>query len=122
MPVRELIIGRKSANKPRLVSYRLKHDKEQRQRWRVRSEFAALTPEQERNVQKLTLRTFAALDLRDYGRLDLRLSEAGDFVFLEANPNPALTPFNRSLAGIWSAIDYENLIRQIALQALQRDY
>jgi D-alanine-D-alanine ligase len=122
MPVRELLIGRGSSGEPRLASYSLKHDKVQRQRWQVRTDFAQLTPAQEKKVKRLTLQTFDALDLRDYGRLDLRLSPAGDFVFLEANPNPGLTPFNRSLAGIWSRIDYQDLIKQIILQALRRDY
>jgi D-alanine-D-alanine ligase len=122
MPVRELIVGRTSSNKPRLASYRLKHDRVYRQRWRVRTDFAGLTSQQERKVKELTRRTFEALDLKDYGRLDLRLSPSGDWVFLEANPNPGLTPFNRSLAGIWSGIDYEELIKQITIRALRRDY
>jgi D-alanine-D-alanine ligase len=122
MPARELIVGHTSSNKPRLASYRLKHDRVYRQRWRVRTDFARLTLQQERKVKELTPRTFDALDLKDYGRLDLRLSPFGDWVFLEANPNPGLTPFNRSLAGIWSDIDYEKLIEQIMIRALRRDY
>ena len=122
MPVRELIIGRRSPNKPRLASYSLKHDKIYQHRWRFRTDFARLTPPQERKVKELTRRTFDALDLRDYGRLDLRLTPSGEWFFLEANPNPGLAPFNRSLSGIWSGIDYEKLIEQIMLQALRRDY
>jgi len=121
MPVRELLVGRGSSSKPQLISYRLKHDKAVRRRWRVRTDFARLTSQQERKVRELTRRTFDALDLRDYGRLDLRLNSSGDWVFLEANPNPGLTPFNRSLAGIWSGIDYEKLIEQITIQAIRRD-
>jgi D-alanine-D-alanine ligase len=122
MPVREFFIARSSPNKPPLISYRLKHDIVCRRRWRLRTDFARLTSQQERKVKDLTRRTFDALDLRDYGRLDLRLSPSGDWVFLEANPNPGLTPFNRSLAGIWSAIDYEKLIEQITIRALRREY
>jgi D-alanine-D-alanine ligase-like ATP-grasp enzyme len=59
--------------------------------------------------------------LRDYSRLDLKLTPSGEWVFLEANPNPSLSPFNRSLSGIWSDIDYEKLVLEILLRALQRE-
>lgn len=121
MPVRELIIGRNVPHKPRLASYSLKHDKVTRRRWQVRTEFAHLTPGQERKVKGLTRRTCSALDLKDYARLDLKLTPTGEWMFLEANPNPSLTPFNRSLSGIWSDIDYEKLIEQITLRAFRRE-
>lgn len=121
MPVRELLIGRSVPHKPLLASYSLKHDKASRRRWQVRTVFAPLTPPQERKVKGLTRRTCIALDLKDYCRLDLKLTPAGEWVFLEANPNPGLAPFNRSLSGIWSNIDYDKLIEEILLRALQRD-
>lgn len=121
MPAREFIIGRKEQRTPRLVTYRLKHDKAYKRRWRVRTGFARLTPEQERRVRQLTLKTCEALELKDYCRLDLKLTPAGEWVFLEANPNPGLYPFKRSRYGIWSAIDFEKLITQIVLRALQRE-
>jgi D-alanine-D-alanine ligase len=121
MPIRELIIGRGSQNRPRLLSYRLKHDKIFQRRWSVRTAFAQLTPEQERKVRKLTLLTCSALDLGDYSRLDLKLTPSGEWVFLEGNPNPGLYPFKRSRYGLWSAIDYEKLLEQIIFGALRRD-
>ena len=121
MPVREFIIGRSDRPKPLLASYELKHDKVLRRRWKVRTDFARLTATQERKVRKLTRRACLALDLKDYSRLDLKLTPAGEWVFLEANPNPSLTPFNRSLSGIWSEIDFDKLIEQIVLRALQRE-
>jgi D-alanine-D-alanine ligase-like ATP-grasp enzyme len=72
-------------------------------------------------VRKLTPRACLALDLKDYSRLDLKLTPAGEWVFLEANPNPSLTPFRRSLSGIWSGIDFDKLIEQVVLLALQRE-
>jgi D-alanine-D-alanine ligase len=121
MPVREFIVGRKDRPKPLLASYQWKHDKVFRRRWQVRTDFARLTPAQERKVKELTRRACLALDLKDYCRLDLKLTPAGEWVFLEANPNPSLTPFSRSLSGIWSEIDFEKLIEQIVLRALQRE-
>jgi len=120
MPVRELFIGRGSKSAPRLISYRLKHDRQYQRRWSFRTDFAQLTPEQERRVKKLVLRTCCALDLRDYSRLDLMLTPTGEWVFLEANPNPGLYPFKRSRYGIWSDIDFDRLIERIMLRALRR--
>ena len=122
MPVRVFLIGRGSQKPPRLVSYRLKHDRILQRRWSVRTGFAKLTPEQERKVKKLTLSTCSALDLGVYSRLDLKLTPSGEWVFLEANPNPGLYPFRGSRQGIWSDIDFEKLIEQVMLRALQREY
>ena len=122
MPVREFFIGRGARRPPPLISYRLKHDKVYQRSWSLRTRFARLTPEQERKVKELTRRTFVALDLKDYGRLDLKLTPSGEWVFLEANPNPGLYPFKGSRYGIWSAIDFDRLIEQIVLRALQREH
>lgn len=61
-------------------------------------------------MKELTLKTCNALELKDYCRLDLKLTPSGEWVFLEANPNPGLYPFKGSRYGIWSAIDFEALI------------
>lgn len=120
MPVREMFVGRVSKTAPRLISYRLKHDRKYQRRWSFRTGFAHLTPEQERGVKKLVLKTCDALDLRDYSRLDLILTPAGEWVFLEANPNPGLYPFKRSRYGIWSDIDFDRLVERIVLGALRK--
>lgn len=125
MPVRQFIIGRSAAQQklaPLILSYRLKHDKAHQRHWSLRTGFAQLTPEQERRVRALTLRTFDALGLLDYGRLDVKLNASGEWVFLEANPNPGLYPFKGSRYGLWSNIEFENLVEQIVLRALQREH
>jgi D-alanine-D-alanine ligase len=120
MPVREMFIGRGAKAAPRLISYRLKHDKKYQRRWSFRTGFARLTAAQERSVKRLALKTCAALALRDYSRLDLILTPAGEWVFLEANPNPGLYPFKRSRYGIWSDIDFDRLVERVMLGALRR--
>jgi len=59
------------------------------------------------------------LELRDYGRLDLRLTPSGEWVFLEANPNPALVPFKRSFSGSWAGIDFDDAVTEVTLRALR---
>ena len=118
-PVRELIIGRQSSTSPLLFSDRLKHDSAYRRRWSTRMVFAKLTVAQEKEIKELTRRASRALELRDYGRLDLRLTPEGEWVFLEANPNPALVPFGRSFSGSWAGIDFDDAVTEVTLRALR---
>jgi D-alanine-D-alanine ligase len=53
---------------------------------------AKLSPGQRRELQTLSRRAFAALGIRDLGRLDFRLSEDGKLYFIEANALPSLEP------------------------------
>ena len=41
-------------------------------------------------IQRIAKRTYRALDLNGYARIDVRLDEAGRVAVLEANPNPNL--------------------------------
>jgi len=117
---REFIIGRKGRGAPVLACTKLKYDEAYRRKWQVRTEFARLTSREYARLEELVLRTFNALDIRDYGRLDVKLMESGEWGFIEANPNPGLAPYGRSFAGAWGGIDYTDLIKEITLGALRR--
>lgn len=120
MPAREFVVGSPGPHAPKLASYRFKHDKKYRRRWKIRTVFAQLTPLQQRSLEGAALRTFDALEMGDYGRLDLRLTPSGEWAFLEANPNPALVPFEKLRAGSWAGIEYRELVKEIVLRALER--
>jgi D-alanine-D-alanine ligase len=48
----------------------------------------------EKTTERLSstaLETYRALQLRDYGRIDMRLTEKGEIYVIEANPNPWLS-------------------------------
>ncbi|HEY6253761.1 MAG TPA: hypothetical protein VI685_27715 [Candidatus Angelobacter sp.] len=120
MPVREFVVRSTTLDAPRLASYRFKHDKKYRRRWKIRTIFAQLTPEQQRSLEPPAWRTFQALGMRDYGRLDLRLTPSGEWFFLEANPNPALVPFEESASGSWCVADHRKLVKEIVRRALRR--
>lgn len=120
MSVRELLIGRNGSRQPAIFSAHLKVDKEYRRRWSVRMEPASLTSAQRRELATLSRRTAAALELRDYGRLDLKLTPSGRFVFLEANPNPAVVPARRSFSGSWGGMAFDDVVTEITLRAWRR--
>ncbi len=60
-----------------------------------------------------------ALELRGYGRVDLRVAEDGRMIVLEVNPNPDLAPDEEiALAAAHAGIDYTSLIEWLVDQAL----
>jgi len=57
---------------------------------------------------------YLALQLRDYGRVDIRVSRGGDVFVIEVNPNPYLArDAELAMAAGHSGIPYEDLIEQI---------
>jgi D-alanine-D-alanine ligase-like ATP-grasp enzyme len=58
--------------------------------------------------------------MRDYGRIDYRLTDEGRLVFIEANPNSDLTPHTLGTNLCFPGITYERLIPLIVETALQR--
>jgi D-alanine-D-alanine ligase len=70
---------------------------------------------------ELALRTFGLLGLRDYARIDFRLTPEGRPSILEANPNPDLSP-RAGLPGVLAGVGltYRELIAGVVEQALSR--
>ena len=81
---------------------------------------ARLAPAAAAEVETASRAIFRALKLRDYARIDYRLTEDGRLYFLEANPNPDLSPHafgrNRCFAGM----DYRDAIEAIVAAAIRR--
>jgi D-alanine-D-alanine ligase len=63
---------------------------------------------------------FKALKLRDYARIDYRLTPEGHLVFLEANPNPDLTRHTFGRDVCFAGVPYPRLIERIVEAALSR--
>jgi D-alanine-D-alanine ligase len=74
-----------------------------------------------RRIQETALAAYTALGLRDYGRIDLRVTPDGDIYVIEANPNPWLAPeAELAIAAGAAGRDYPKLIGEIADRALSR--
>jgi len=74
-----------------------------------------------REIGKISKRAYRALQLRDYARIDLRLSTDGKPYIIEANPNPYLAwgeDFAESAQE--GGIDYNELIDRIVRLAVVR--
>ncbi len=113
MPAIELVIGRKGRGAPEFASYKLKNDGAYRNRWRVRWRVAKLSRNLVRDVATASRSIFHALKLRDYGRVDYRLTPDGRLVFLEANANPDLHPHAMGNNMCFAGVTYSDALRRI---------
>jgi D-alanine-D-alanine ligase len=72
-------------------------------------------------VEDMVRRTCALLDVRDYGRCDIRLSDDGTPYIIDVNGNCDLSEgAGYARAAALAGLAYDQLIEQIALTALQR--
>lgn len=84
---------------------------------------ARLTPEEERNIKRLAVKAFKALQCNDVARIDLRMSAADNKpYFIEINPLPGLADGFSDLPLIAKAagMEYNQLIIRILNEALVR--
>lgn len=120
MPPVELVIGKKGAAAPQLATYRLKNDAAYRTRWRIRWKPAKLDEAVVRSIEAASRSIFRALKLRDYARLDFRLTRENRLYFLEANPNPDLHPHAMGLNLCFAGVAHTDAIRRIVEAAYCR--
>jgi D-alanine-D-alanine ligase len=116
----EMVVGSRKSSAPKFATYRLKNDGAYRSKWRVCYRLAKLPPRVMREVREYGAKAFRALQLRDYARLDFRLTDEGRLVFIEANPNSDLTPNTLGRNLCFVGIDYHKLIPRIIETAMKR--
>jgi D-alanine-D-alanine ligase len=83
---------------------------------------AQLDDELRARLQQVALDSYRALRVRDYGRVDLRLSETGEIYVIEVNANCYLERESEfAMAAKAAGMDYEDLIGKIVELALERN-
>jgi D-alanine-D-alanine ligase len=120
-PPRECLFNFDKDQGPNLATYRVKWNDEYREKWGIDFGFAELEPDVFKHIEKVCKRAFRVLHLRDYGRIDVRLTPEGKIVVLEANPNPDLAWGEEvAEAAQYAGMNYNRLIDFIIRQALKR--
>jgi D-alanine-D-alanine ligase len=88
LPVWEMSFAHMPDNRWRIATERVKWSTQYQKRYGIMTDRAALEPAQEERIQHLARRSYRALDLNGYARIDLRMDAEGRAFVLEANPNP----------------------------------
>lgn len=121
LPAREIRFGRTGEGGPSIATSRVKWDEAYRDKWQITYDHADLPPDEERKVAHLSKRIMRILQIRDYGRIDLRVTPQGQIVFLEANPNPNICAGEDiAEAAERIGIGHTELIQRIVNIALKR--
>ena len=87
----------------------------------TRSVLAEVPDDLRARLQKVSLDAYRALKVRDYGRVDLRLTETGEMFVIEVNANCYLERSGEfATAGAAGGLDYPALVNKIADLAVER--
>lgn len=106
---------------PRVLDSKAKWDEKSPQYKGTRAVVAELPDELRARLQKVALDAYRALRVRDYGRIDLRLTEAGEVYVIEVNASCYLEQSAEFAAAAGAAdMNYPTLINRIAECACER--
>jgi D-alanine-D-alanine ligase len=122
LPLVELDLSRLPKGTPRIASYDVKFEKETEAHRVTKSRLAENLDEATVTLLSETaLAAYRAVKLRDYGRIDMRLSTKGEVYVIEANPNPWLSNKQEfAMAAKASGRTYTQLIGDIVELAMAR--
>ncbi|UCD15528.1 MAG: ATP-grasp domain-containing protein [Candidatus Omnitrophota bacterium] len=90
-PLREMKFGGFGEDEPRIATYKAKWDYDYRKRWEIKNVFAGRLPNGINvKIEEICKRAYRVLNMRCYGRLDIRVTPDSRVYILEANANPSL--------------------------------
>lgn len=122
LPVAEIEFRGYGADRPRIIDYAAKWYPDSFECINtVRVVPAKIGSTLAAKICKAALAAWHALGCRDYARVDFRLDAAGNFVILEVNPNPDISPDSGFEAALKAAkIPYRNFVEAIYDNAADR--
>ncbi len=122
LPLVELDLSHLPKGPPRIASQEVKFDKDTEAYKLTKSAPAEdLGEETAAALAETALAAYRALKLRDYGRIDMRLSAKNEVYVIEANPNPWLASTQEfAMAAKKSGRTYTQLIGEIVDMAMAR--
>ena len=121
LPIRECFFNLEDNKGPCLATYRVKWNAKYREKWDIKFGFAELETPLIKKIERICKKVYKVLQLRDYGRIDIRLTSDKKIFILEANSNPDLA-YGEDVSDSAEkyGISYENLIKRIVNTALRR--
>ena len=121
LPARECSFNVEQDKGPCLATYRVKWNAEYREKWGIKFGFAELETPLIKKIERVCKKVYKVLNLRDYGRIDIRITSDNKIYILEANSNPDLA-YGEEVAesAEHCGISYESLINRIVNTASRR--
>jgi len=106
---------------PKVMDSKAKWDERSKEYKGTKSVIANLPDELRARLQKVAVDAYRALRVRDYGRVDLRLTDTGDIYVLEVNASCYLERTSEfAMAAAAMGLDYPRLIERIVNLASER--
>lgn len=115
LPIWEMVFENAEPGSPMIATSRVKWDPDHQKKLGIKTEQArGLAPAVQRQIASICKRTYKALSLSGYARIDLRLQDDGTVYVIEANPNPNLS-YGEDFAesAEMAGLDYEGLLSRI---------
>jgi D-alanine-D-alanine ligase len=122
LPLHEIDFAAMPSDRPHIVSYAAKWEEGHVDYAGTKPvPLRAATPELIAAVEQVALDAYRAIELRDYGRVDLRVDGAGQPWVIDVNPNPDISPdAGVTRAAAAAGMSYPQLVAEIAAIALAR--
>jgi D-alanine-D-alanine ligase len=106
---------------PRILGTKAKWKKNSAEYKGTKSVMADLPDELRAKLQKTAVDAYRAVRVRDYGRVDLRLTETGDIYVIEVNASCYLEKASEfAMAAQAAGIEFPDLVERIANLAIER--
>jgi len=123
LPITEMVFDKVTRPEERIATRSAKWDEGYRERKGIKNVFARRIAKAARQRLEEVCRTaYRALWLRDYARLDVRLTPAGEVWFIEANANPFISwGHDAANAAEKAGMAYHEFIQRIVDEAVARD-
>ncbi len=114
-PPREIFFHDVPEDMPKFATFKAKWDDTYRKKWGIQNGPAHELPAGvEEKLARLARKVYRVLKITGFGRVDVRLTSAGEVVVIEANPNPSLAcedDFAQAAAA--AGLGYDALIQKI---------
>ena len=122
LPLVELDLSKLPKGVPRIASVDVKFEKDTEAYKLTKSAICDdLDDATEVKLIETALKAYRAVKLRDYGRIDMRVSNKGEVYVIEANPNPWLSSGQEfAMAAKKSGLSYTQMIGEIVDLAMAR--
>ena len=106
---------------PKVLDSKAKWDERSKEYKGTKSVLANLPDELRARLQKVAVDAYRALRVRDYGRVDIRLTDTGEIYVLEVNASCYLERSSEfAMSAAAAGMDYPQLIERIIQLALER--